>query len=62
MIYILRVLMLFIPMMFFSGCISKALNIGEEKTYCEEHGRDFSDAGTCKRAYSQMEERMGGSN
>jgi len=29
-----------------NGC-SKIISVGETKTYCQEHGADFSDDGVC---------------
>ena len=34
-----------IVMASFGGC--SAISIGENETYCEEHGCDYSDAGFC---------------
>lgn len=35
----------------FSGCLSSALSLGENKSYCEENGCDYTDAGVCKDPY-----------
>lgn len=32
-----------------SGC--SALGFGENQTYCQEHGRNFKDAGVCGDTY-----------
>ncbi len=36
---------------FLSGCLASALSLGSNKSYCEENGCDYSDAGVCKEPY-----------
>jgi len=33
-------------MLLFGGC-TQMIAVGETKTYCEAHGKDYSDAGYC---------------
>ena len=40
-------LILIVTILMMSGC-SKWFSIGEELTYCEEHGCDYSDVGLCE--------------
>jgi len=35
--------------MLFSGC--SYIGIGYSETYCQEHGKDYSDAGVCGNSY-----------
>ena len=32
---------------FLAGCSAKDFSLGYEKSYCEEHGCDYTDAGIC---------------
>lgn len=41
-----RISVFLVVTFFFSGC-SGLIGMGKDKTYCEEHGFDFSDAGLC---------------
>lgn len=41
------------------GCLSKAISLGENKTYCEEHGCDYSDAGVCKDPFFVLNNKQG---
>lgn len=36
---------------FFTGCVESMFSLGANKSYCEEHGCDYSDAGVCKDPY-----------
>jgi len=38
---------IFISVFFLTGCSVRDLGIGYNKTYCEENGCDYSDAGIC---------------
>lgn len=31
----------------FSGCVSQAFSVGQEKSYCQENGCDYTDVGLC---------------
>lgn len=42
---------------FLTGCLSKALSLGENKTYCEENGCDYTDAGVCKDPYFVLQNK-----
>ena len=42
-----------------TGCITKALTIGHEKSYCEEMGCENPNAGKCASPYSIIKERFG---
>jgi hypothetical protein len=50
--------MIFIGMfasMLFTGCTM--MTVGKEKTYCQEHGADYSDAGVCDDPWTIYQNR-----
>ena len=44
------ILITFVLIFLFSGC-SKIVNVGYDKTVCEEQDCDYSDAGVCGNSY-----------
>lgn len=46
-----KIILLLLGIILLSGCSSKDMAIGYNKTYCEEHGCDYSDAGICGDPY-----------
>lgn len=46
---ILIILILGVSSLFLGGC--SWIGVGHNKTYCAEHGCDYSDAGVCGNSY-----------
>lgn len=47
---IVKIFLLGLAVLSFSGC-TRMIAVGEIKTYCQENGADFSDAGVCGDPY-----------
>lgn len=50
----IRVILISIFAFFLGGC-----SVGYDKTYCEEHGKDYSDAGVCSGMLKILEDPEG---
>lgn len=55
-IYIRGIFLLLITLMM-SGCVSQAFSVGDEKSYCEEHGCDYRDVGLCANPLDILENK-----
>jgi hypothetical protein len=42
-----KIILITVVSIFSLSSCSSMLGMGHEKTYCEEHGHDYSDAGVC---------------
>ncbi len=40
-----------------SGCVSRAFSVGEERSYCQEHGCDYTDVGVCANPIEILENK-----
>lgn len=48
--------LLTIPLLF-SGCVSRLFSVGDEQTYCKEHGCDYTDVGVCAKPREVLENK-----
>lgn len=40
-----------------NGCISRFFSVGEENTYCDEHGCNYTDVGVCGSPFDILENK-----
>lgn len=48
---------IFIISIMFNGCVADYFTLGKNKSYCEEHGCDYADAGVCEDPFEIIQNK-----